>query len=259
MRTLLLLATLLVACADPYADAETLNTIDGWESFLAAQPSDTQRLKAEAKLEELLLAKAEASKKVEDYDAILTRFPNTRKKDELRKSRASAAYAVAEAENTPEAWKKYLDENDGADGGLEKKARGFVSVAEYGKIVVGEVKVEQVNLAEDPKGPKDGWGVTADVKNDGDKTIEYLNFDVVFVDQAGTKLQTSSYPLVAQTAPGGMPIEEEYQKPLAPGQTRTFSFMTGEVPENWSKQARLAPSSVRFVAQEGAAEGAKGE
>jgi hypothetical protein len=253
MRMLPILAALLVACADPYADAEKANTIEAWEAFLATSPSDTQRLKAEASLEGLLVAKAEASKKVEDYDAVLSRFPNTRKKDELRRARAGAAFAAAETENTAEAWKKYLDENDGADAGLEKKARGYISVVDYGKIVVPEATVEQVNLAEDPKGPKDGWGFSAEVKNDGDKTIEYLNFDVVFLDASGAKLDVKSYPLVAKTAPGGMPIEEEFQKPLEPGQSRRFFYATGEVPENWSKQVRLVPSSVRFLGTEGEA------
>jgi hypothetical protein len=42
---------------------------------------------------------------------------------------------------------------------MRKKASARVEVAGYiDKLQIGEVKVEEVNLAEDPKGPKDGWG-----------------------------------------------------------------------------------------------------
>jgi hypothetical protein len=252
---ILFLALVLSGCADPYADAEKANTVEAWEAFLAGTPSPTEKLKAEVNLEILMQQKAEQSKTIADYDAFIKRFPHSKQLKAIQTARANVAWNEAEAAGTPEAYKKFLDENDFADAALKKKARNLVAVAEYkDKLTIPEVKVEQVNLAENPKGPKDGWGFTAEIANNGDKSIEYLNFDLTFLDAQGGKLKTVSYPLVAQAA-GQMPMPEEYQKPLAPGQKRVWSYSTGEVPDGWDHKVTLAPSTIRFVgtvAKEGA-------
>lgn len=257
MRALVLLF-LLAGCADPYGDAQKVDTIEAWEGFLAGNPSGSEKLGAEKRLEELLVARAEQSKKVEDYDAVLKKFPKSRKTKEMQAGRANAAFAVAEAEGTADAWKAFLDENPTADTALKKKARNMVAVAEYkDKLAMTEPKVEEVNLAEDPKGPKDGWGFTTVVTNDGDKAVEYLNLEVQFLDAQGQKLKAFTYPLAAQAGPGGLPLPEEYTKPLEPGQSRTWTYTTGDVPEGWSKQVKVVPVAVRFVgtpAKEGASE-----
>ncbi len=247
MRALFLALFLAGGCADPYADAEKIGTIEAWEAFLAAEPSETQRMKAETKLEELMAERATTSKTVADFDTFLKRFPKSRKVKEMKAARADAAFAAAEADGTADAWKKFVDENPDADGSMQKRARGYVSVAEYGKLTLSEPVVAQVNLANDPKGPLDGWGFTVEVKNEGDKAVEYLNLELVFLDAAGKKLAAKSYPVVAQTGPGGMPIEEIYTKPLEPGQARTWNYTTGEAPEGWDKKVRVVASSVRFL------------
>jgi len=243
----LFLFLVMGGCADPYADAEKANTVEAWETFLAGTPSPTEKLKAEVNLEMLMQKKAEESKTIVDYDAFIKKFPHSKQLKAMQTARSNVAWTEAEKAGTPEAFKKFLDENDFADGALKKKARNLVAVAEYkDKLVIPEVKVEQVNLAENPKGPKDGWGFTAEVANNGDKSIEYLNFDLNLLDASGAKIKTISYPLVAQSA-GQMPMPEEYQKPLEPGQKRLWTYSTGEVPDSWDHKASLTPSSIRFV------------
>lgn len=246
MRTAILFL-FLAACADPFGDAQKIDTIEAWESFLASGPGGSDKLKAEARIEQLLVDKALTSSKLEDYDGVLKRFPNTRQAKKVQEGRAAAHFKIAETEDTPEQWQKFLDENATADATMRKKATNRVAVAGYkDKLVIGDVKVEEVNLAEDPKGPKDGWGFTVEVQNAGDKTIDYLNLEVQLLGADGGKLVAKSYPLAGQTGPGGLPLPEEYTKPMAPNDKRVWSYSTGEVPEGWSKQARVVPVAIRF-------------
>lgn len=243
----LLFALFLAACEDPYADAQKLDTIEGWDTFLANDPSATERVKAENRLQELLLDKAMTSSKLEDYDAFLKRFPKSKDAKQVKDGRATAHFQMAENENTPEAWQKFLDENPEADTTMRKKASSRVQVATYvDKLTIGEVKVEQVNLAEDPKGPKDGWGFSVEVTNAGDKTIDYLNMEVQLLDDAGAKLAAKTYPLAGQSGPGGMSLPEEYTKPFKPGDKRTWVYSTGEAPENWHQKVKVVPVGIRF-------------
>lgn len=244
---LLLLALSLTGCADPFGDAKKADTIEAWQAYLDTSPTGSHKLNADNRLEELMINRANETKKVADYDAVLKRYPNTRQKKKLIESRAEAAYAAAEITNTADAWKAFLDENDGADAILKKKARKNVHVFEYvDKLSISEPVVTQVNLAEDPKGPKDGWGFSANITNNGDKTLAYLNIEVLLLDDAGTKLKAMTYPAVATTGPGGMPIAEAAQKPLAPGETRAWSYSTGEVPETWKQAVKLSVDDFRY-------------
>jgi hypothetical protein len=246
MRTFLLFL-FLAACADPFADAKKVDTVEAWETYLGTDPSGSDRLNAESRLEELLVERANTSGKLEDYDAVLKRFPKTRQATKLKASRAAAAYALAETENTPAGWKKFNDENPEADATMRKKATNRVQVAAYqDKLVLGEIKVEEVNLAEDPRGPKDGWGFSVEVTNAGDKTLDYLNMEVQLLDASGGKLDAKSYPLVGTSGPGGMSLPEEYTKPLKPGDKRVWAYSSGEMPEGWSKQVKIVPVALRF-------------
>ncbi len=246
MRSLVLFL-FLAACADPFGDAQKVDTIEAWQAYLATEPSGSDRLTAEVRLEQMLVDKAMKSSKLEDYDVVLKRFPKSRQTAKLQAGRATAHFALAEAENTTDAWKRFLEENPTADAAMRKKASARVQVAGYlDKLVIGEVKVEEVNLAEDPKGPKDGWGFTSEVQNIGDKTLDFLTLEVQLLDATGTKLLAKSYPLAGTTGPGGMALPDAYTKPLKPGEKRVWVYTTGEVPEGWSKQVRLVPTSLRF-------------
>lgn len=240
---------LLLACADPFGDAQKANTIEAWEAYLKdGSPSLSQKLTAEQNLQALLLDRARKTKSVADYDALLTRFEKLPDRKALQQERAEASFAQADKEGTPEAWRHFLDDNKGADSILIKKATNMIAVAEYkGKLVVDSPRVEQVNLAENPAGPKDGWGFFAKVSNQGDKTIEFLNMEVRLLDESGNKLKAWQWPLVSKTGPGNMPIQEEYTFPLKPGESREWEYTTGDIPEGWSKKVAVVPVSIRFA------------
>jgi len=241
MHLFLFVALVLAGCADPYEDAKKADTVEAYETFLATNPGGADQLMAETRLETLLVEKATESKLVADYDKVLTRFPRTKKLEEVQKGRAAAAYAVAEADGSVEAWKKFMDEDPFADSALKKRATTMIDVAKYTPtIAFGDVAVAEVNLANDPAGPKDGWGFTADVTNNGAEALEYANVELQFLGADGKKLGKSpSYPIAAPTGPGGMPIEEALIKPLAPAEKRTWTYTTGEVPEGWAEGKKV--------------------
>ncbi len=244
----LALVFLFAGCADPYADAQKIDTVEAWESFLGAKPSGADKVKAEMRLERLLVRKAEASKLVADYDAVLKRFPDSRRKKDMQSGRANTAFAAAETADTVEGWKAFLDENPAADGALKKRAKQLVDVAAFAAIItIADPVVAEVNLANDPAGAKDGWSVSAAVTNNGNQAFEYANLELVFLDSGGAKLKAISYPIAAAAGPGGMPIEEALTKPLAPAETRTWSYATGEIPDGWleAKKVKLSLVSAR--------------
>jgi hypothetical protein len=238
-----------VGCADPYGDAKTLDTIEAYEAYLATEPSSgSNRMMAEKRLEELLVAKAEESKAIADYDKVLKRFPKSKKIKDMRAARATKAYEEAEGVGTEEAWGQFLKENDFADGALKKRAKTNIEVAKFrSQLAISEPVVEQVNLAEDPKGPMNGWGIAVDVTNNATVSFDYFVLEVQYLDDAGKKIGVANYPLVATSGPGGMPIEERLTKPLVPGETRHWQYTTGEPPEGWTQKVRVVPSSLKVA------------
>ncbi len=232
----LLPVLVMLGCADPYGDAKKADTIEAYEAFLATEPSGADKLMAESRLEELMVKRAEESHAIADYDAVLQRFASSRKAKQMQEGRSNAAFAVAEADGSVDAWKKFLAENDFADAALKKRAKTMVDVAEYTALVaIAEPVVAPVNLAGDAAGAKDGWGITAEITNNATVALEYANLELQFLDGEGKKLKAVSWPIAAQAGPGGLPMEEAHAKPFAPAEKRTWSYSTGETPEGWAE------------------------
>lgn len=241
------LLSLLVGCADPLADAQKANTIESWEAYLATNPDGSDKTLAETSLATLLIEKARKDKTPEAYDAVINRFPKHKEIKALKEERINVAFLAAEASGTADAWKKFLEENKDASKSQKERARGMVSILEYNGLQQSDVVMEEVNLAEDPKGPKDGWGFKVKFTNTGAKEIEYMNVEIRYLDDKGLQISTEKWPLVAQVGPGGVPVLEETTKPLKPGETREWFFTTGNIPTNWAKQVKVYPISVRFT------------
>ena len=66
------------------------------------------------------------------------------------------------------------------------KAKQRLRMAENrDKVSSSPPEVEQVNLAENPDGPLDGWGFTADFTNEGEQAIRYLMIEIQYLNDAG--------------------------------------------------------------------------
>src|SRR4051812_38873034 len=126
MRYLLLLG-FLAACSDAYDDTKKVDTIEAWDKFLATNPTGSRLLGAQDRLEELLSTRADSSKKLEDYDVLIKRFPKSRNLKKYQTARVGIAMTEAEAANTPEAWKKFETENPYADPALRKRAEALIA------------------------------------------------------------------------------------------------------------------------------------
>ena len=247
----LLAVSSLTGCADPYGDAKKADTIEAYDAYLATNPNPTgtSKMLADKRLQELLIARAEETKAIPDYDRVIKEFPRSVHIKDMKAGRSTRAFEAAEADGSGPAWEKFLAENDFADGALKKRAKQNIEVAKYrDQLAISEPVVEQVNLAEDPKGPKDGWGVSVDATNNTTVTFDYFILELQYLDDAGKKIGTASYPLVSETGPQGMPIEERLTLPLKPGETRHWQYTTGEPPTGWTQKVRVVPSSVRVKA-----------
>lgn len=249
MRSLLVLPLLLaLACTDPFAEAQKQDTIEAYEKFLAESPNSQYRLQGQIRLEELYLQKARTDATLEAYDVYLQKFPEGQLVDKAREERREFLFNWADREDTPEGWNKYLSEYPTGDKKKQQEARKRLRMAESKDLIaLGPVEMEQVNLAENPDGPLDGWGFYVEVTNKGDKPIEYLNLRIRYLDEAGKELDNRDWPAVSPTPPQGLPQREEFYQPIKPGETRTWEWTSGDLPGGWAKKASVSAIDIRWV------------
>lgn len=245
----LALSAALLGCHDPVDDAKKADTIESWSAYLALpEASGSNKIQAEDRLEQLMTQQAQTSKSLEDFDALIKRFPKSRNVKKSQKERTDISLAVAEAANTPEGWQVFMTDNPAADPALIKQAKNRITMAEYGpKLAYTELKIEPVNLAEDPKGPKDGWGFSTDITNNGDKSISYLNIQLKLTDPAGAPTNPVTLPAAAPTYK--VPMPDVFYTPIAPGETRHWEYTTAEVPAGFVDKpaATLTPITITFA------------
>lgn len=244
----LFLAGWLVACSDPFEETKKVDTVEAWEAYLATNPTGSRMLNAQDRLETLLIKKAQESKKLEDYDAVLKKFPNSKQKKTLREERTKLHLALAESENTTEAWERFVKENPWVDGTVVKGAQNRLAVAAYmPSLGFGEPHVEPTNLANDPAGAKDGWLFSVVVTNKGDKVITQMNLVAQYLDAQGAILRATTWdPLVGSKYSTGQYTPEEIAAPLKPTESRTWTYTTGDVPDGWNQQIKVVPTKIAF-------------
>ena len=251
VRSLLLLPLLFAfACSDPFAEAQKTDTIEAYETFLAANPNSNYRLQGEIRVEELYLEKARTEATLEAYDVYMSKFPEGKLVEKAVEERREFLFNWADREDTPDSWNKYLTEYPTGDKKKSQEARKRLRMAESrDQIGLGPVEMEQVNLAENPDGPLDGWGFYTEVTNKGDKPIEYLNIRIRYLDGDGKELDHRDWPAVSPTAPQGLPQRDEFYQPIKPGESRTWEWTTGDMPAGWSKKATVSPIDIRWVGE----------
>lgn len=249
MRPVLLLLALLMGC-DPWPDVEKTNTIEGYEKYLAENPTSMKAVEARARLEQLYLDKARTERSLEAYDAYLKRFPKGDLAADAIKERDLMFWEWCDTTDTPEAWQRFIDENPKSE--KIKKARGRLRMSQHkDAVALGEPVVKKVNLAEDPKGELNGWGFYVEVTNTGDKPIEYLNLQIRYLDAEGKSLGSKEWPVVAKALPGNVPFADGFDKPIEPGGKRTWEWTAGfdEVPKGWAEKVKMVPVNIRLVGE----------
>lgn len=240
------LTSLLAACdsGPSFAEVQMEDTIEAYEGFLAAAPETLYKTTIDKRLEELYFAQAEAGGTREGYELYLTKFPEGENKKASEKALMALDWTATLSDNTVEAYKAFIEKYPKAGGTMKARAQGMVKVAEYGKLTVGEPKIEQVNMAEDPKGEKNGWGVFAEFKNEGDKPLAYVNVSLEFLADDGSLLERKDWPLVSPT--WNVPVEEIATQPMKPGETRKWEWTVAfeSIPEGWNQKVKVYPSGL---------------
>jgi hypothetical protein len=236
-------AFLLAGCMGPsYDSALREDSIEAYEAFLTANPGSAYDAPAKKRLEELYFDQASKAGTPEAWDAYLNRFPEGGAHyPQALKAASGAAWKKAQADGTPEALQVYLDKYGKGEKILAEKARGLMDWKKYGKLELSEPRIAKVNLAEDPKGELNGWGVEVDVTNAGDATLPYVRLSVDWKGANGEDYGTRDYPLTAER--WSLPATEEQQTPIKPGEKRVWSWS-----EDFAKvPADATPSATVYV------------
>jgi len=243
-----LTALLFTGCSDPYGDAQKVDSISTWETFISENPKNPKRSLAEVRLEELYLKAARDGKSLEGYDLYLKKFPKGNLVTTATKERREFLMDWARETDTPEAWEKFIAEYPTGNSKLKREAKRRLNMAKNkSAIEFGPIKMEQVNMAEDPDGPLNGYGFYVDVTNKSDKPIQRLNVQIAYLDDDGGVLKRASWPAVAERLPAGLPMPEGFSKPIAPGEARQWEWTDGEMPKGWSKKAKVIATDIKFA------------
>lgn len=244
-----MLALLLAACSfgPSFQEVQKLDTIEAYEAYLKDNPDSINQFAANKRLEELYFARGQQEGTRAAWEAYLQRFPEGNSRDTAVREVAVAAYSEAVKANTAEAYKAFLDDFPKADRWLRARAEGRAANLDYGKLVVGPPKVERVNMAEDPKGPLNGWGISAEVKNEGEQTLEYVAITLDYLAADGHVVGTKDYPLTSKH--WNMPASELQQTPMKPGETRTWLWTEGDdtVAKDWAQAVNLTVTGLKFA------------
>lgn len=247
MRPRLALALLLMACAPDFEPVRAADDVASYDAWVRDQgTSGSSGRHALARLDILLKEKARLSKDVAAYDRWLELFPGHADRDEIVAEREKLLFEKAETAGTPEAWKAFLDGCPDAAADRVAEAKLGQDAAAYApSLDIGAIEVGPINLARDPAGPKNGVVYSATITNKGDKTIDLLRINLVFLDSTGAPMQFVTTTIAAP--PGTERIPPEQQQAMGPGDKRMFFYMTGKKFEG-STQQRLVPARARIAA-----------
>ena len=236
----------LLGCGDGFSTVQKADTLEAYEAYLEAHPNGTYSFQASGRLEDLYLIKAREDQSLEGYDVYFKRFPEGNLKSRAYAEQEALLFNRAKEVNTLEVWETYLKEYPHATKKKKKEAQRMIKVHGYAdNLELSEPTLTQINLAEDPEGPLNGWGFQVMVTNTGDKTLATLHLTMVYLDDEGGALDFRDWPVVAPY--WNTPIEEERKVAMKPGDTRPWDWSSGDMPDGWSKRVRVYPSRVTFA------------
>lgn len=241
------MALLLLTGCDDFSSVQQADTLEAYEQYLVENPNNSHRFQAETRIQELYVEAARAERTTAAYDAYIERYPDGIHVEGAKKEREQVAFDIAWLQGDAVGWERFLEEHPGANRDHHGVATKGAKMAIYlDNLSFSEVRIEDVNLAEDPTGPLNGKGFYVDVTNNGTKHVETLWMGIAYLDSDGRILGRKRWPAVAPSFP--TPIEEESKVPIAPGETRIWAWTTGDMPTGWARVA-VVPTSVRLVSR----------
>lgn len=248
---------LLTACGpSAFQIAEEADTIESWEAFLRENPEHKHAFIAKSALERVYWEEAVEKNELASWDAFLTRYPDSENAKNANQAAEKCAYRIAEEANSKESWEGFLARYKYNQSFLKEEAEKRLELVAYqDTLVLGEVKVEPVNLAEDPEGEPNGYAVSVDITNNTGKTIKYLNLKLDFMSDNDGPIKEDRWPLVAEKNPDRTNRSDEERRAIRNGETRSFynmyeppgsEFNEAEADERWNRHVVVQPISVIF-------------
>lgn len=255
LLTLIALALFLTACeGTAFLDAEKANTPEAYEAFLQEYPNYAQADEVRVKIEELRYEDAWGSRNAGKLRAFLERYPDTEHAAKIRKKEDELAWQEADGTKTGAGYKSYLDLHPEGVW-VDKATRLHTKFAYVDSITVSTPVVEKVNMAADPEGPLNGWGLNCDLTNVGDKRLRTVEMRIDYLKADGSIAKSDKWWAVVQDL-GPLPVHPVQRPIMEPGETRPFRWTTAEVPPGWD-EGKLAVriSDIRFAKVEAEEEG----
>lgn len=259
---IVLLGSSLVGCSSKPSFRAVMESGDpaAFEDWLkTADKTDADYVTAYVRLEKILYENAQKESTVQAYDRFFARYPATKHEsyppgftplfhDKAWKDRENVLWTWADQNSSKESFERFLKDYPKAGKKRKADAKRRVHMLEnLDKVSIGAVRQERVNLAENPEGALDGWGFWVDVTNVGQVPIERLTLAIYYLGDEGRVIDRDEWPVVAKRLPGNMPFKDGFDKPMAPGETRTWEWTTGELADGWSQQVRMTPVDILFV------------
>lgn len=247
MRPLLMLlfAVLLTACegADLH-EAQNLDSPEAYEAFLARYPASAEADRLRERVEQLRFLRAKGEGTAEAMRTYLQHHPDGPSAVLARKEEDQLSFDAAKEEHSADAYQGYLDSH--SDGYYVEHARDAKDTILYlPSMSVANLLTERVNMAGDPKGELDGWKVTADVTNGGERTLAVVQCAVDYFDARGQVVRSDKWWAVAPDL-GGFPTPPEMKPTLKKGESRGFRFTTSERPEGFADRFAVRVTDLQF-------------
>ncbi len=244
--TLLAAASLaLPGCeANALHEARMTDSPEAYEAFLQKYPDHEEAEWMRDRMEELRFVKAKEMGTSAALKEYIDSHPEGAQVEDARKLEDETSFKEAEAEATAQSYQYYLDAHP--EGKFLEQARYEHEEKVYlDKIGLENVRVEKVNLANDPEGPLNGWGVFADVKNNGPRNVVEVELLIHYLNKKGESIDTDKWWAVAKGLLG-MPTPPYIVPPLPEGEVRAFRWTTGDTKEHWAETVRLEITNLRF-------------
>ena len=255
LRAMLRLATILIASSflalagcdsqqGALREAQMAGTPEAYEAFLAQYPDSVYAESVRTQVEEIRYGKAKDGGESALWRDYLKHHPEGKYVKQAQKMEDETSFMEADKVRSEASYQAYLDSHP--SGEFVKTARGELDELAYlDKVAIDNYRVEKINLAKDPKGPLNGWGLYADVHNNGDRIMIEVEVELQFLGADGKVLDTRTWWAVAPELMG-MPTPPRIQPPLRPENSREFQFTTGEPPEGWNETFNLDIRNLRF-------------
>ncbi len=246
LLALLACSLLLTSCEGAaLQDAQRKNSPEALETFLERYPDSAEADSLRAKIEELRYEAARDSRSAEQLREYLAKHPDGPHAGKARELEDEVSWQIADGTKTADGYKSYIDLHPTGKW-LDEATVAYGKYAYVAQLTVGEVSIERVNMAQDPQGPLNGWGITTEVTNTGDRRLRRVKMAIDYLGADGAAVRTDEWYAVAQDL-GVMPVRPTMQGILEPGGVRPFRFTTAEEPAGWDVgKLAVRVTEVRF-------------